>query len=150
MGDVVVGIDGSAAAHAALRFALDEARMRGCRLVAMHAFDLPAFVDAPHALVPTLLDDLRTASADLLDEAFETVGGVGDVEVERRTAQGLPARALVEASKGAELLVIGSRGRGGFAGLLLGSVSQQCAHHAHCPIAIVHAPEGDNGSRDAG
>jgi len=60
------------------------------------------------------------------------------VEIERRVVEGRPAAVLVNESQGADLLVVGSRGHGGFAGLLLGSVSQQCAHHAACPVVIVH------------
>ena len=59
--------------------------------------------------------------------------------IERRVVEGAPATVLVDESRQADLLVVGSRGHGGFAGLLLGSVSQQCAHHAACPVVIVHA-----------
>ena len=62
-----------------------------------------------------------------------------DVEIELQAIQGAPAGVLVAASRDADLLVVGSRGHGGFVGLLLGSVSQQCAHHAECPVVIVHA-----------
>ena len=60
------------------------------------------------------------------------------MEIERRVVRTRPAAVLVDESRGADLLVVGSRGHGGFAGLLLGSVSQQCAHHAACPVVIVH------------
>jgi nucleotide-binding universal stress UspA family protein len=59
--------------------------------------------------------------------------------IERRVSEGAPATVLVDESRQADLLVVGSRGHGGFAGLLLGSVSQQCSHHAACPVVIVHA-----------
>jgi len=68
----------------------------------------------------------------------ESVPETDTVEIERRVVEGRPAAVLVDESQGADLLVVGSRGHGGFAGLLLGSVSQQCAHHAACPVVIVH------------
>ena len=79
-------------------------------------------------------------------EAKEALGwalaeaDLGETNVEKAVVEGPAAQTLIGAAKGAELLVVGSRGRGGFAGLLLGSVSQQCAHHASCPVVIVRAP----------
>ena len=133
---VVVGIDGSPGARAALGFAVEEARLRGARLVAVSAWSIPIGAGAPGGLIPALGMDFEADVTALLDEELAAVD-TGGVEVERRVSSGPPARALVEAAESADLLVVGSRGRGGFAGLLLGSVSQQCAHHALCPVAIV-------------
>jgi nucleotide-binding universal stress UspA family protein len=72
----------------------------------------------------------------------EAIPDAGDVEIERRVIEGAAAAVLVEESRGADLLVVGSRGHGGFAQLLLGSVSQQCAHHAECPVVIVRPRAG--------
>jgi nucleotide-binding universal stress UspA family protein len=82
---------------------------------------------------------LRDAAATALEETLrESIPDTDTVEVERRVVEGRPAAVLVDESQGADLLVVGSRGHGGFTGLLLGSVSQQCAHHAACPVVIVH------------
>lgn len=129
---IVVGIDGSPESKAALRWAIDEARLRRARLVAVFAWHYGVFLDGPQVVVP----DLERSAEEVLDAAVDEAG-VDGVEVERRTVQGTPAQALVEAAKEAELLVVGSRGRGGFSGLLLGSVSQQCVHHATCPVVVV-------------
>ena len=99
---------------------------------------------------PYTRDTIEPAAADaataarheaetILDQALAELGEVGDVEVERVIAQGSAAQALIDAATGQDILVVGSRGHGGFAGLLLGSVSQQCAQHASCPVVIVRA-----------
>ena len=71
----------------------------------------------------------------------DVAGEFDDVELERRVVEGAPAAGLVDEARGADLLVVGSRGHGGFPGLLLGAVSQQCAQHAACPVVLVHKPE---------
>jgi nucleotide-binding universal stress UspA family protein len=143
-GVVVVGIDGSAGAKEALRFAVREAQLRRTKLRAVHAWQY-GYVGATglEGSLPVLggsIEESRRAAEAALDEIVHT--GVPDgvhVEIEQRAVQGRPASVLVDESRGAELLVVGSRGHGGFAGLLLGSVSQQCAHHASCPVTIVRA-----------
>jgi nucleotide-binding universal stress UspA family protein len=82
-------------------------------------------------------DELREASMQVLTEALEAVGGAGDVPVSTHVGAGGPASVLVETGRGAELLVIGSRGLGGFRGLLLGSVTQQVIAHAPCPVVVI-------------
>jgi nucleotide-binding universal stress UspA family protein len=150
-GLVVVGVDGSDAAEAALRFALDEARLRGAALRVIHAwqygyvgltgmegFGLPGASGAD-------LSDLRSAADAALDATMRAVVPADpDVAVERRLIEGAPATVLVDESRHADLLVVGSRGRGGFAGLLLGSVSQQCGQHAACPVVIVRERADDD------
>jgi nucleotide-binding universal stress UspA family protein len=87
------------------------------------------------------LGDLRGAAETALAATLqEVVPDAAEVEIERRVVEGAPAAVLVDESREADLLVVGSRGLGGFSGLLLGSVSQQCAHHAACPVVIVRAP----------
>ena len=141
---IVVGIDHSDGAKAALRFALEEARLRGVKLRAVHAWKFD-YLEAPglmRTLPPGEYETLHSAAEAALDATFKEVGNAEGVEVERRVVQGAPAGVLVEESRGADLLVVGSRGLGGFAQLLLGSVSQQCAHHAKCPVVIVR-PRSD-------
>ena len=139
---IVVGVDHSDGARAALRFALEEATLRGVPLRAVHAWQFDSFgLAGIEGYVPASgadLSDLHDAAGAALDATLRDVlPDLGNVEIERRVVEGAPAAVLVEASQDAELLVVGSRGHGGFAGLLLGSVSQQCANHAACPVVIV-------------
>ncbi len=144
MNTIVVGVDKSDGAKAALRFALEEARLHGATLRAVHAWQ-PAYlgapgIDGPFSYAGDELEALRRAAETALDTALQEVAAdTGGVTVERRLVEGAPAAVLVEESRDADLLVVGSRGLGGFAKLLLGSVSQQCAHHAECPVVIVRA-----------
>ncbi len=140
MHTIVVGVDGSDGADAALHFAAEEAQLRGATLNAVHAWTLPPGLAVPGVAPPLTteyLDQLAADAEQLLDRALADIED-GGPRVERTVVRGSPVTALVEAAADADLLVVGSRGRGGFAGLLLGSVSQQCAHHAPCPIVIVH------------
>jgi nucleotide-binding universal stress UspA family protein len=133
---VVVGVDGSPQSEAALAFAFAAADLRRVPLVAVHAWwDL--LVD------PTMapLVDWDAAEADEHEVLAERLAGwtqtYPDVPVRRLVVRDRPARALVEESGRAQLVVAGSRGRGGLRGMLLGSVSQALLHHAHCPVAVV-------------
>jgi nucleotide-binding universal stress UspA family protein len=150
MGTVVVGVDGSEASLAALRFALDEARARGAALVALHAWQLPLteapgpfLLELPELAGPTVAevaDRLEEAAAHVLDRALEEVAGPSPgVPIERRVVERAPAPALLAAAADADLLVVGTRGHGGFAGLRLGSVAAHCASHSPCPVVVVPA-----------
>jgi nucleotide-binding universal stress UspA family protein len=142
VGKIVVGVDGSAASTAALRWALDEARLRDAQLVVVHAYAFPLVSTTSQALhlLETDFAPYRDAGERLLEQAVaDAVGSTRDVDVVRRVVEAPPAPALLDAAEGADLLVVGSRGRGGFVGLLLGSVSEQCAHHSPCPVVIVRA-----------
>jgi nucleotide-binding universal stress UspA family protein len=144
-GRVVVGVDGSELSAAAMRWAVEEARLRGATLVAVHAWTFvpPAAVGEP-GVIPvaavTLMDDLeigRAAAEALLDDA---VSGVpADVEVEKLVGEGSPGEVLVEAGAGAELVVVGTRGRGALKSALLGSVSSHVIGHAPCPVVVIRA-----------
>lgn len=136
---IVVGVDGSAGSISALRWALDEARLRETSVELVHAWHLPALTLAAPYAAPWISGDLEPQEAQVLEDALELLGGEsGDVEVDSTLVNGMVVKALIDISEDADLLVVGSRGRGGFKGLLLGSVSQQCAMHARCPVVIVH------------
>lgn len=139
---IVVGVDGSEAAQAALTFAVEEARIRGARVDAVMAWHEP-YVAPTMTTVAADPAVYHEGAQATLDRAVEALGGGGDVEIERRVLRGNPAGALLEAAEGAVLLVVGSRGRGGFTGLLLGSVSQQVVHHARCPVVVVPHHDAD-------
>ena len=144
MGTIVVGVDGSAGAQEALRFAASEAKLRGDRLRAVIVWHVPTMAYGGGfgpAVSPTEFEDNARAT---LEAALAAVGDeVAGLEVEQAVRTGQPALVLVEEAQDADLLVVGSRGHGGFVGLLLGSVSQQCAHHASCPVVVVpHPREG--------
>jgi nucleotide-binding universal stress UspA family protein len=141
---IVVGVDGSEPSREALRWAFDEAKLRRTSLRVLHvwlpppppppAFE-PGVVPVP---LPQELEAWREAAERflprLVDEVLPEREGV---EVELVAEEGFPARELVRHSEQAELLVVGSRGHGGFAALMLGSVSLQVAHHSACPVTIV-------------
>jgi len=134
---ITVGVDGSDGAAAALRWAAAEARLRGARLRAVHAWHIPRMA---YGYVPpvSLDDDLGRAAAEGLDKWVRAAGAeLEGIQVERLTAEGSASTVLTDAASDAELLVVGSRGLGGFRELLLGSVSHQCAQRASCPVVIV-------------
>jgi nucleotide-binding universal stress UspA family protein len=144
-GRIVVGVDGSEHSAAALRFAIEEGRLRGATVVAVHAW---TFVPSPPLGAPDLLavpvgdvvgdlDAERTAAERAFDGMLAAVDG--GAEVEQRLVEGEPAEALLSQAKDADLVVVGSRGRGGVASALLGSVSNHVIQHATCPVVVVRA-----------
>lgn len=153
MGTIVVGIDGSDRARAALRWAVDEAKLHHDRVVAVFAWEPPlvAAVDIPptpdSAYLPELVAEAQQGAEAMLERAVAEVRGEG-VEVEPTAIEGPAASVLLDAAEHADLLVVGSRGKGGLAGLLLGSISQQMAQHAPCPV-VIHRRRVDVSSRGA-
>ena len=140
MSRIVVGVDGSENAGAALAWALEEGRRRGAAVEAVHAWQEPVVGGTAAGLVPVPIDTdaFEQGSRQQLDQAVDAVGDdATDVEVQRILIHDSPARALLDRAVGADLLVVGRRGHGGFMGLLLGSVSQQIVWHAPCPVVIV-------------
>jgi nucleotide-binding universal stress UspA family protein len=137
---IVVGLDSSQEAVRALRWALDEARLRGAELQLVHAYPTPELVALPAVVTLPSDDELRAAADEVISEQLERVGGPGDVSVTRTVRSGGAAAVLCEVAKGADLLVVGARGLGGFRGLLLGSVTHQVVAHSPCPV-LVTVPE---------
>jgi nucleotide-binding universal stress UspA family protein len=137
---VVVGVDGSTCSKEALRFAVDEARMRGARLRIVTAWSIPplTYTGGAGAMIdPAVFEQDARAT---LDEALAEAHRIGDdLEIDSVIANESAAAALLSASGEADLVVVGSRGHGGFTSLLLGSVSHQVALHASCPVTIIHA-----------
>ncbi|MBW3605581.1 MAG: universal stress protein [Actinobacteria bacterium] len=147
---IVVGVDGSDASVRALRWALDEARLRRVKVTAVYAYRTlrdGAPFDAFASIEQAQLDELQQHANDTalrkLDTLLEDAGNTdGGVEVDRRVEPGSPAKVLIsDAADEDTMLVVGSRGRGGFKGLLLGSVSQQCLHHARGPVVVTPATD---------
>jgi nucleotide-binding universal stress UspA family protein len=140
---VVVGLDGSAGGRAALLFALRDAARRGVAVEAVAAYlppdywmDFYAMGNAPDRARTAAEEGARAVIAEVLAD-----GPQPPPPVRLRVERGSAADALVRASDQAELLVVGSRGHGGFTSMLLGSVSMQCVLHALCPVTVVHSPE---------
>ena len=134
---VVVGVDGSKPGAEAVEWALAEARLRGARLRVVHAWHPSAGYGYPYAItIP--IGVFEDAARDCLAESTRDLDGEGTLGIETALVCGSAAQVLLEASAHADLVVVGSRGHGGFAGLLLGSVSQQLVQHATCPVVIVH------------
>jgi nucleotide-binding universal stress UspA family protein len=136
-----VGVDSSHGSKAALRWALAQARLTGAAVEAVAAWQQPATYEYSYSAVPfpSPGDSIATTAEKVLSETVaEVVGTSGEpVDVRVKVAHGPAAQILLEAAAGAELLVVGSRGHGAFAGMLLGSVSRHCTHHAPCPVIVV-------------
>ena len=136
---VVVGVDGSKASAKAIEFAFDQAEGLQAQVVAVHAWSSPFRThEDGHSMLQFDEDDVQESGRLLVAEA---VAGAAadhpDIHWETYLSDGHAARAILRVAESADLVVVGSRGRGGFTGLLLGSVSQNVLHHAHCPAAIV-------------
>ncbi|MCO8127763.1 universal stress protein [Acidimicrobiia bacterium EGI L10123] len=136
-GRVVVGVDGSEPSALALEWALEEARRRGATLEVVHSWDVP--YAAEFTFVGDAYDAAQGSATDLVDQML-VAAGLAPADVVRTVVQGSPVVVLTDAAAGADLVVVGSRGRGGFAGLLLGSVSHQVSRHAERPVVVVPDP----------
>jgi nucleotide-binding universal stress UspA family protein len=141
-GPVVVGVDGSRLSELAIDFAVREAARREAGVVAVHAWTRPVST-GPGDMLP-LVYDVDEVQAEEDRVLAESVAGwrdrYPDVDIVHRLVRGRPAPALLAESASAQLVVVGGHGRGGFSGLLLGSVSHAMLHHARCPVVIVQAP----------
>jgi nucleotide-binding universal stress UspA family protein len=138
---VVVGVDGSEGSRLALGWALDAARVRGAHVTVVNSWEPPALAMVGLAAIP---EDDRAGEAEarrLVEDSLAEVDANGLTDaIEIRTVKGSPAAAILDAAESATLVVVGTRGLGGFHGLLLGSVSQHVIHHADCPVVVVPPP----------
>ncbi len=143
VGRIVVGVDGSAGSLAALRWAAAEARVRKATLEVVVAWQYPALSTIPAFGVLPPADEMATDAKQGLADLLRDEGLLDDpdLEITEAVIQGSAGSALIGAATGADLLVVGSRGHGGFTGLLLGSVSQQCVTHAPCPVVVIPHPD---------
>ncbi|MGI8415493.1 MAG: universal stress protein [Nakamurella sp.] len=131
---IVVGVDGSPASIDALRWAIRQASLTGATIEAVIGWQYPISSGGYSIAAAT---DWAGNAHTTLDTAVDEAAGTPNTEIVRKVVEGHPAQVLVDASAGADLLVVGSRGRGGFAGLLLGSVSAHLAAHAPCPVLVI-------------
>jgi len=140
---IVVGVDGSAPSKAALAWAINQASLTGAVVEAVIAWEAPAFTEYPNLMPDTDWEELATrvlsdAVADVADDAEPT-------GTKNKIMKGNAAQVLVKESDGADLLVVGNRGFGGFAEALLGSTGQHCVRHATCPVVVIR----DSGTESA-
>jgi nucleotide-binding universal stress UspA family protein len=158
MKEIIVGLDGSAASNRALRWALQQAQLYDdARMVVVHAYRLPELrrasaytesylpagalerrAEQEHAVRAKEETEAHERAERLIADALAAEGGKPEgTVIEQVVVASEPAKTLIELSEGADLLVLGSRGLGGFQGLLVGSVSHKCLHHANCPVVVI-------------
>jgi len=142
---IVVGVDGSPSSRSALRWAVRQARFTGGMVDAVIAWQLPMMLQN-YSWAPIYVEEAGDFAEDArkrIDAVVsEEVGPADSRLVRSQVVHGHPVQVLLDAAAGADLLVVGSRGHGSFAEALLGSVSQHCVHHAHCPVLIVRGEPG--------
>jgi nucleotide-binding universal stress UspA family protein len=139
MSGIVVGVDGSENSLDALRWAVEEARLRGVALHAVGTFTSP-IMSTGYEVAAADPDDIRAAAQAMLDAAIDSVRETGEldgVSIETEVIEGHAGERLIELSADADLLVVGSRGHGGFFGLLMGSVTTYVVNHSVCPVVVV-------------
>ena len=133
---IVVGVDGSPASTNALEFAIEEAQLRRAELQVTYAYP----VIKRHVTGSTgrdYYDQVEADAKEVIQTIMKSAPSTDGITAQWLGVPGNPAEVLIEASRGATILVVGSRGVGGFMGLLMGSVSTQCVHHSHCPVLVV-------------
>ena len=136
---IIVGVDGSPSSNAALEWAAQEAEIRGSALELIHAWNYPNLGYGGYVAV---LEDFEKDAAALLDEVVASVRkNYPSLKLVSSLIQGPTAQTIMDRAKEADMVVVGSRGRGGFSGLLLGSVGQQLVHHCPAPVVIIHLAE---------
>lgn len=138
-GRIVVGVDGSPASIDAIKWAAAQAKLTGSTLVAVTAWTIPASYGVAFGGEDAV--DWKQNAQQALDEALAEALGDDAPPVDKIIDQGHPSYVVTEQSKNADLVVMGSRGHGGFAGMVLGSVSQHVVSHAHCPVVVIRHPK---------
>jgi nucleotide-binding universal stress UspA family protein len=148
---IVVGIDGSTNSAAALAWAVEEGRIRGAPVEAVHAWQVPALAYTAPGFIPPGADAMEAEGRQVLDAALGAIQGSGNVRIDLRICEGSATEVLARVSREPDVavLAVGARGHGGVAGLLLGSVSHSLTHHANCPLVVVPKAwhPGENGTR---
>jgi nucleotide-binding universal stress UspA family protein len=134
---IVVGVDGSASSLEALRWAVRQAELTGEAVDAVIAWQFPAANGFGWGVIADDIDYAEAATKVVCEAISQAVGPGSAVRVRPVVVHGYPPQVLTDRAAGADLLVVGSRGHGGFAGALLGSVSQHCTHHAPCPVVVI-------------
>lgn len=133
---IVVGVDGSGPSNAALEWAVRQAELSGSRVEGITAWEWPFSYGSPMLVSPAY--DPAADAKNILEDALSPLrASHPNLDISGTVVEGHASQVLVDASKGAELLVVGNRGHGGFSGLLLGSVSERCTARAHCPVLVV-------------
>jgi nucleotide-binding universal stress UspA family protein len=147
---IVVGVDGSPESVGALAWAARYGKACGAQIRALLAWHYPSAVGpAPPGVAPkSITSEVRAEMSEHLTQAIAE--GAPDAQVEPQIGYGHPAQVLVDASREADLLVVGSRGHGAFTGMLVGSVSLHCVHHAFCPVVVVRKGTSPEGAADPG
>jgi len=140
IGRVVAGVDGSEPSLAAARWAAEYASLRGAELRLVTGWHWPALLGAAPAPAVDFEGDARAVAAGVADQLRQELP---DLDIGSDVVFGPPAEVLVGESKGADLLVVGSRGHGAFSGMLIGSVSLHCVHNAPCPVVVVRGAPDD-------
>ncbi|HXZ65940.1 MAG TPA: universal stress protein [Streptosporangiaceae bacterium] len=135
---IVVGVDGSVSSKAALAWAIGQAQLTGAVVEAVTAWEFPNSYGYPAPILN--VDFAELATKTVTDALSEVTAGADTAQVWYRVLEGNPARVLLDESADADLLVVGSRGHGGFVEALLGSTGQHCVHHATCPVVVIRDP----------
>ncbi|KAA0235837.1 MAG: Universal stress protein [Acidimicrobiales bacterium] len=145
MGTIVVGVDGSDESVLALRWALEEARIRDHDIDVVSVWRTPVYTGPSFDLNVSDLEAYEKAAARVAEHAIEEArtGGEGQPAMNAVVLHGHPGRCLLDHAEAKDMVVVGSRGLGGFSGLLLGSVSTYLVHHSKCPVVVVRYEEGE-------
>ena len=143
MPGIIVGIDGSAHSARALEWAIKEGALQHAAVTVITVNSVPASPWSGNPVIlaqdPAVLEKMQQAAEEMAVKVASQLGEPQPASVTVRASNGFPSKELIDASRDADLLVVGSRGAGGFARLMIGSTSDQVVHHAHCPVVVVRS-----------